>query len=72
MWVLEIDGSSRAQGGGAEIILKSSDWPAVAQAIILAFTISNNEAKYEAVILGLTVAKYLSIADKIFNVTINW
>ena len=62
-WVLKTDGSSRAQGKGAGIILKSSDRPTIAQAIKLAFTISNNETEYKAVILGLTVAKYLSIVD---------
>ena len=44
--------------------MKSFDGPVVAQVIKLTFTISNNEAEYEAVILGLTVAKYLSIANK--------
>ena len=62
-WVLETNGPSRAEGRGTEIILKSFDGLAIAQAIKLAFTVSNNEAEYEAVILGLTVAKYLSIAD---------
>ena len=62
-WALETDGSSRAQGGGAGIILKSSKGPIGVQAIKLAFTVSNNEAKYEAVILGLMVTKYLSIEN---------
>ena len=62
-WVLGTNGSSQAQGGGVGIILKSSDGLAVSQAIKLAFILANNEAEYEAVILGLTVAKYLSIAD---------
>ena len=62
-WVLKTDWSSQAQCGGAGIILNSSEGPAIAQAIKLAFTFSNNEVEYEAVILGLTVAKYLSIAD---------
>ena len=62
-WVLETHKSSQAQGGGAGIILKSFDGPTIAQAIKLAFIVSNNEAEYEAIILGLTVEKYLSIAD---------
>ena len=60
-WVLETDGLSLAQGGGAKIILRSSDGPAIAQAIKLNFKVSNNEAEYDAVILRLKVAKHLSI-----------
>ena len=60
--MLETNGSSQAQGEGARIVLRTLDGPIVVQAIKLAFTISNNEAKYEAVILGLRVAKRLSIA----------
>ena len=62
-WVLETDGSSQAQGEGIRIILKSYDRPAISQAIKLAFIVSNNEAEYEAVILGLTVVKYILIAN---------
>ena len=62
-WVLETDGSSRAQGGGAGIILKSSNELTIAQAIKLVFTVSNNETEYEAIILGLTVVEYLSIEN---------
>ena len=59
--MLETNGSSQAQGEGARIVLRTLDGPIVVQEIKLAFTISNNEAKYEAVILGLRVAKCLSI-----------
>ena len=59
--MLETDGSSRAQGGGVGIIPRTHNGPAIAQTIKLAFIVSNNEVEYEAVILGLRVAKSLSI-----------
>ena len=63
-WVLETDDLSRAQGGGAEIILRSSDEPAIAQPIKLDFIVSNNEAEYDVVILGLKVAKRLNNGNR--------
>ena len=44
------------------MVLRTPEGPTIAQAVKLAFVVSNNEAKYEAVILGLRVAKQLSIA----------
>ena len=59
---MKIDGFSQAQGRGVGIILRTLDGTAIAQAIKLDFVVSNNEAEYEEVILGLKVAKSLSIA----------
>ena len=60
--MLETDGSSLAQGGGAGIVLRTSNRKAIAQGIKFDFAVSNNEVEYEAVILGLRMAKSLSIA----------
>ena len=57
-----MDGSSQAQGGSAGIVLKTSDGLAIEQAIKLDFVVSSNEVEDEAAILGLRVAKSLSIA----------
>ena len=54
--------SSQAQGGGFGVVLRAPDGPTITQVIRLAFTLSNNKAEYEAAILGLRVAKCLSIA----------
>ena len=43
-------------------MLEINDEPTITQAIKLAFVVSNNEVEYEAVILGLRVAKSLLIA----------
>ena len=59
--MLETDGSSRAESGGVGIVMRTLDRSAITQAIKLDFAVSNNEAEYKAVILGLRVAKSLSI-----------
>ena len=61
-WVMETDGSSWAQVGGAEIVLRTLDEPTIMKAIKLPFVVYNNEAEYEVVILGLRVENSLSIA----------
>ena len=62
MWVLETDGSFQAQDRGVRIVLRTLEGPMIAYVIKLAFFVSNNEAEYEVVILGLRVARHLSIA----------
>ena len=53
LWILEIDGSFKAVRGGAGMVLQFlEDWP-INKAIKFLFVISNNEAKYEVVLLGL-------------------
>ncbi|XP_059654547.1 uncharacterized protein LOC132301296 [Cornus florida] len=54
-WKLAFDGSSTSTGGGAGIIL-TSPTQHVTAAFKLAFRCSNNEAEYEALILGLLAA----------------
>ena len=49
--MLETDGLSQAQGGGAGIVLRAFDMPTNMQAMKLDFAVSNNEVEYEAVIL---------------------
>ena len=61
MWILETEGSSRAQGGGTDIVLRTPEGSTIAKAVKLKFSIFNNEAEYEVVLLGLRVAKQLSI-----------
>ena len=59
--MLETNGSSRAQGRGVKIILRAPNGLTITQAIKLDFIVSKNEVKYKEVILGLKVAKNLSI-----------
>jgi len=54
-WVLSIDGSSNQQGSEAGVILGFL----IEQALRFAFKASNNQAEYEALIVGMLLAKEL-------------
>lgn len=59
--VLSIDGSSSEGKGRAWIVLKSSIWEEVKLSYKLDFQCSNNEAEYEAFILGMLATQELGI-----------
>ena len=56
IWRLSIDGAANAQGSDAGLILISPDGINVEYALRFGFQVSNNEAKYDAVIVGLNLA----------------
>ena len=51
-----MDGSSNKQGSRAEIILTTLDRIQLAYALRFGFQASNNEAEYEALLVGLQLA----------------
>ncbi|XP_030505194.2 uncharacterized protein LOC115720177 [Cannabis sativa] len=55
-WAITFDGSSTAKGGGAGIVLTDPAGKNHIQAYKLSFDCTNNEAEYETLILGMTVA----------------
>ncbi|XP_017416614.2 uncharacterized protein LOC108327419 [Vigna angularis] len=55
------DGSSGKKGGGAGIILEGPDGLVIEQAITFNFPASNNQAEYEALIAGLSLARELAV-----------
>jgi len=58
-WVLAVDGSSNQQGSGAGVILEGSNGLLIEKALRFAFKASNNQAEYEALIVGMLLAKEL-------------
>ena len=56
IWRLSVDGAANSQGSGAGLILTSPDGIDVEYALRFGFRASNNEAEYEAVIVGLNLA----------------
>nr|XP_025641265.1 uncharacterized protein LOC112736143 [Arachis hypogaea] len=56
-WRLHVDGASNQTSGGAGIILESPIWVVYEQSIKFEFPVSNNQAEYEALLGGLTLAK---------------
>ena len=64
IWRLSVDRAANAQGSSAGLILTSSDGIDVEYALKFGFQASNNEAKYEAVIVGLNLAHSM-VADQL-------
>uniref|UniRef100_A0A2N9G140 Uncharacterized protein n=1 Tax=Fagus sylvatica TaxID=28930 RepID=A0A2N9G140_FAGSY len=58
-WELFVDGASNSKGSGAGIVLISPEGLVLEQAVQLRFSVLNNEAKYEAMLIGLRTAKKL-------------
>ena len=61
IWKLSVDGASNAQGSGAGLILTSPEGIDIEYALRFGFHASNNEAEYEAVIVGLNLAHSLEV-----------
>ncbi|XP_015953524.1 uncharacterized protein LOC107477943 [Arachis duranensis] len=56
-WKLHVDGSSNSTHGGAGIILESQNGITIEQSVRYEFPVSNNQAEYEALLAGLTLAR---------------
>jgi len=56
-WVLSMDGSSNQQGSGAGVVLEGPNGLLIEQALRFAFKASNNQTEYEALIVGMLLAK---------------
>ncbi|KAL0331409.1 UNVERIFIED_CONTAM: hypothetical protein Sangu_1686400 [Sesamum angustifolium] len=55
-WLFHVDGSSTAQGSGAGAVITSPQREDMEFAIKFYFKASNNEAEYEAMVLGMRIA----------------
>ena len=64
IWKLSIDGATNAQGSCVGLILTSPDGIDTEYALRFGFRASNNEAKYEVVIVGLNLAHFME-ADQL-------
>ena len=61
IWKLSVDGAANAQGSGAGLILTSPKGIDIEYALKFGFRASNNEAEYEAVIVGLNLAHSMEV-----------
>ncbi|XP_027356898.1 uncharacterized protein LOC113866216 [Abrus precatorius] len=61
MWNLHVDGSSNRLGSGAGVILEGPNAFAIEQSIQFGFKASNNQAEYEALLVGLRLAKEMRV-----------
>ncbi|KAL0420627.1 UNVERIFIED_CONTAM: hypothetical protein Slati_3085600 [Sesamum latifolium] len=55
-WLLHVDGSSTAQGSGAGIVITTPQGEDLEFAMKFSFKASNNEAEYEALVIGMRMA----------------
>lgn len=60
-WRLYVDGSSNDQHSGEGIILISPDGHKFHSVVRFGFTTSNNEVEYEALLVGLRLAKSIQV-----------
>ena len=56
LWTIHSDGSSTQKGGGAGVIITSPEEDVLKYGVQLKFPVTNNEAKYEAILTGLRIA----------------
>ena len=56
VWLLSVDGSSNLKGSGAGIILEGPDDLLIEQSLKFGFKANNNQAEYEALIAGTSLA----------------
>ena len=61
VWLMHVDGSAGSQKGGAGILLQGPNLLELEYAVKLDFEVANNEAEYEALIIGLNIAKKLKV-----------
>ena len=66
LWMINTDGSSTQLGGGAGIVITSPENDVLEYGVQLKFPITNNEAKYEALLVGLRITRAL-VAEKIVH-----
>ena len=57
VWTVYVDGSSNNKGAGASIVLEGPGELLVEQSLQFGFKTSNNQAEYEALIVGLELAQ---------------
>ncbi|XP_074577859.1 uncharacterized protein LOC141834411 [Curcuma longa] len=60
-WKAYVDGASNKQGSGVGVLLVSPQGEEVRLSVRLSFKASNNEAEYEAVLMGLQVARRMGV-----------
>ena len=59
-WTLNVDGASRQTGASLGLQLKAPTGEVIEQAIRLSFHASKNKVEYEAIIVGLDLAIFVS------------
>ena len=56
-WKIKVDGSSNKDARGVKVVLESPEKDVIQYAVRLQFSTTNNDAEYEALLIGLKLAK---------------
>ena len=67
-WTVQTNGSAMSKVGGAGVVLKPPKGETLRYVVRLQFTTTNNEAEYEALLIGLSLAKALRARNLIVQV----
>jgi len=60
-WTLHVDGSSNPKGAGAGIVLERPNDILIEKSLHFGFKTSNNQAEYEAILAGLSLAREVGV-----------
>ena len=64
-WIIHTDGSSNRHGGGAGVVIQTPEGDKIECMIRLDFPTTNNEVEYEALVVGLDLAKVAGVENLI-------
>ena len=67
LWSIHTDGSSTQRAGGAGVVIQTPEGDKIECMIRLDFPTTNNEAKYEALVAGLDLAKAAGAENMIMH-----
>ena len=67
-WTVQTDGFVMRKVGGAGVVLISPEKETLKYTVRLQFAVTNNEAEYEALLTGLSLAKALGAKNLIVQV----
>lgn len=62
-WIIHMDGASNAQGSGARLILINLEEVVTKYALRFSFKATNNQTKYETLLVRLKLAKQLRVGS---------
>ncbi|XP_064963219.1 uncharacterized protein LOC135611400 [Musa acuminata AAA Group] len=60
-WILHVDGSSTSSGAGAGLVLSAPDGRSFERSLRFGFHATNNEAEYEALLIGLRLSREMQV-----------
>ena len=66
-WNIYTDGSSNRRAGGANVVIQTPKGDKIQCMIRLDFPTTNNEAEYEALVVGLDLAKAAGVENMVVH-----